>query len=63
MDVAEQIRRLLRRHPQRGVTAVYLFGSHAERRSHAESDVDVGVLLARDAFPSERLRFEERIRS
>jgi predicted nucleotidyltransferase len=62
MDVAEQIRRLLRRHPQRGVTAAYLFGSHAERRSHAESDVDVGVLLARDAFPSDRLRFEERIR-
>ncbi len=29
------------------IVAAYLFGSHAEGRSHRESDVDVGVLLVR----------------
>jgi hypothetical protein len=37
-----------------GVVSAYLFGSHAEARAHRESDVDVGVLLDRRAFPSAR---------
>jgi predicted nucleotidyltransferase len=41
---------------------VYLFGSHAEARAHSESDVDLGVLLYRDLYPSPRKRFEERVR-
>lgn len=45
-----------------GVVSAYLFGSYAGGRSHRESDVDVGVLLMRDAFPTARDRFGERVR-
>lgn len=45
-----------------GVVSVYLFGSHAAGRAHAESDVDVGVLLDRTMYPSARDRFEQRLR-
>jgi predicted nucleotidyltransferase len=41
-----------------GLVAAFLFGSHAEGRTHRESDVDVGVLLERAVFPSARARFE-----
>jgi predicted nucleotidyltransferase len=41
---------------------VYLFGSYAEARAHAESDVDLGVLLHRDLYPTPRERFAERVR-
>jgi predicted nucleotidyltransferase len=34
-----------------GIEAAYLFGSFAEGRNHAESDVDVGVLFARAQLP------------
>lgn len=44
------------------VLAAYLFGSEAEGRSHRESDVDVAVLLDRDAVPSARDRFDYRVR-
>lgn len=44
------------------MVAAYLFGSHAKGRAHRESDVDLGVLLERDRFPSARKRFEERLR-
>jgi predicted nucleotidyltransferase len=44
------------------VVSAYLFGSHAEGRAHTESDVDVGVLLSRDDAPTERERFELRVR-
>lgn len=43
------------------VLAVYLFGSHAEGRSHRESDVDVGVLLDRTRHPSPAARFQRRL--
>lgn len=49
------------RHNHRGVQAVYLFGSHAEHRAHRESDVDVGVLLSRSAYPTREARSEARI--
>lgn len=45
-----------------GVVGVYLFGSHAENRAHRQSDVDVGVLLDWDHFPSRRQRFELRMK-
>ncbi len=45
-----------------GIVAVYLFGSEAEGRPHSESDVDVGVLLDRQRFPTTRERFDERLR-
>ena len=60
--VTQQLRRRLTEAPPFGVVAVYLFGSHAEGRAHRESDVDVGVLLRWDAYPSARERFEMRLR-
>ena len=44
-----------------GVQAAWLFGSHAEGRSHRESDVDVAVLLEHGRFPDARARFEARV--
>ena len=60
--VTQQLRRRLIEAPPFGVVAVYLFGSHAEGRAHRESDLDVGVLLRWDAYPSARERFEMRLR-
>jgi predicted nucleotidyltransferase len=48
--------------PPAGVVAVYLFGSHADGRAHKESDVDVGVLLDRELFPTRKARFDARLR-
>lgn len=45
-----------------GVVAVYVHGSHANGRSHRESDVDVGVLLRHAHFPTARERFEAGLR-
>jgi len=45
-----------------GLLSAYLFGSYAEARAHAESDIDVGVLLHRDLYPGPRERFAERVR-
>jgi predicted nucleotidyltransferase len=39
-----------------------LFGSHAAGRAHRESDIDVAVLLDRNAFPAATARFEEHLR-
>ncbi len=44
-----------------GVQSAYLFGSHARGTSHRESDVDIGVLLSRDLFPSKKARFDQRL--
>jgi predicted nucleotidyltransferase len=44
-----------------GVVSLYLFGSVAEGREHLESDVDVGVLLDRAVYPTERDRFDRRL--
>ena len=45
-----------------GVASVYLYGSAARGRMHAESDIDVAVLLDRASFPSREQRAEERVR-
>ncbi|MBI4264847.1 MAG: nucleotidyltransferase domain-containing protein [Acidobacteria bacterium] len=45
----------------RGLTSVYLFGSHATGRPHRESDVDVAVLLDHAEFPTRASRFEVRL--
>ena len=42
--------------------SAYLFGSVATGRAHRQSDVDVGVLLARDAYPRPADRFAVRLR-
>jgi len=44
-----------------GLTAAYAFGSRAEGRAHDESDIDIGVLLVRERFPTERERFARRL--
>jgi predicted nucleotidyltransferase len=48
--------------PDLGVASAYLFGSQAEGRAHQESDVDVAVLLDRKRYPTDRDRFEARVR-
>jgi predicted nucleotidyltransferase len=47
--------------PLRGLVAAWLFGSAASGRLHAESDVDVGVLLDWQILPTEADRFEARL--
>ena len=44
-----------------GVQAAWLFGSHAEGRSHRESDVDVAVLVDRGLWPDAGARFDARV--
>lgn len=44
-----------------GLVAVYLFGSHARGAAHRESDVDLGLLLDWEAYPSRAARFERRV--
>lgn len=61
-DLAAALGRLLQRSAPPGVVSAYLFGSHAQRRAHRESDVDVGVLLSRATHPGEQARFQERVR-
>jgi len=45
-----------------GVQCVFLFGSHAVGTAHAESDIDVAVLLHPHRYPAAEVRDEERIR-
>lgn len=61
-DLASRIAALLRGSDGRGVVAVYLFGSHATGRAHRESDLDLGVVLRHDAFPTAAGRFEAGLR-
>lgn len=61
-DVAATLAAHLAARPPEGVVSVYLFGSQAAGRAHRESDVDVGVLLRWDAYPTARERFEARLR-
>lgn len=50
-------------HPHGAVISAYLFGSHARGAAHAESDVDVAVLLDREHLPHRdaRSRFALRL--
>lgn len=45
-----------------GIVSAYLFGSVAEKRAHAESDIDIGVLLDWKQYPDRRDRFDLRLR-
>jgi uncharacterized protein len=56
------LKRYFEDHPDLGIASAYLFGSHAEGRSHRESDVDIGVLLQRDRYPTSKNRFDMRVR-
>ena len=45
-----------------GIVSAYLFGSEAKGRAHRESDIDVGVVLRYEQYPTARDRFEARLR-
>ena len=51
-----------RKSAEAGWVSAYLFGSVASDRSHRESDIDIGVLLGRDHYPTSQERFQERVR-
>ncbi|MFN2398538.1 MAG: nucleotidyltransferase domain-containing protein [Gemmatimonadaceae bacterium] len=61
-DVAALLEFVLSVNPPNSVTSMYLFGGHRDDRAHRESDIDLGVLLRRDAYPTARDRFEEGLR-
>jgi len=61
-EVADRVARALQGPDCASVVSAYLFGSHSEGRAHRESDVDLGVLLDRRAFPGVRDRFQEALR-
>lgn len=44
-----------------GIVSAYFFGSFAGDRAHAESDVDVAVLLDYREYPTDAARFEARV--
>jgi predicted nucleotidyltransferase len=59
-EIGEALADALRGTP--GLVSVYLFGSVAEGRAHRESDVDLGLLLDRAAYPTPQSRFDVRLR-
>lgn len=52
-EVAETVRGCVEK--EKKVVAAYLYGSTVKGRMHAESDIDIGLVLRKDA----RLTFEE----
>jgi predicted nucleotidyltransferase len=61
-ELVPALTRYFEAHPELAVASAYLFGSHAEKRAHRESDVDVAVLLAWDRYPAAGDRFDARVR-
>jgi predicted nucleotidyltransferase len=61
-DPIATLRRLFAEAAPAHVVAAYAFGSHAAGRAHAESDVDVGVVLRHGDLPEAHARFETGVR-
>ncbi len=61
-DLDEKLAQGLHESGVAGIVSAYLFGSHARGAPHRESDVDVGVLLARGQYPDAGVRFDVRVR-
>ena len=61
-EIVSILERLLTDEPVTGLVSAYVFGSHAEGRTHRQSDVDIGVLLDRRIHGSSAARFLERVR-
>lgn len=61
MEIPEKLQRYFDERRELGVASAYLFGSHAAGRAHRESDVDLGILLLWDRYPTSRDRFEARV--
>lgn len=53
-----RLERALREAPSLGLISAYLFGSLAEERTHRESDIDLGVYLDYQRYPTSQSRFE-----
>lgn len=60
--IALRARRFFERQGGRGIISAYLHGSTARGQHHAESDVDVGMLLDRARYPTAADRGELRVR-
>jgi predicted nucleotidyltransferase len=60
-DAVARASAILASRPMPGVVSAYAFGSVVENRAHSESDLDVGVLLDRRIYPTERARFEAQL--
>ncbi len=60
--VADTLRRYLRETPPTGLVSAYLFGSHAARRAHRQSDIDVGICVDRRVLAARAARFDLRVR-
>jgi predicted nucleotidyltransferase len=58
----QDLQRYFTERPDLGVVSVYLFGSHAEGRAHRESDIDLGMLLDWQRYPTRVERFDARVR-
>ena len=58
----QDLHRYFAERPNLGVVSVYLFGSHAEGRAHRESDIDLGMLLDWQRYPTRAERFDARVR-
>jgi predicted nucleotidyltransferase len=56
-----RLRDILRARPVPGMVSAYAFGSVAEDREHAESDIDVGILFDRRIHADERSRFDAQL--
>jgi predicted nucleotidyltransferase len=61
-DVVSAVERTFATAAFPGLVSAYLFGSYSLGRAHAESDVDVGVLLRHATYPTAGERFEARLR-
>lgn len=60
--LVERVRMSLESAAFPGIVAVYVFGSHALGRAHADSDLDIGVLVDFDRYPRGEERFDLRLR-
>jgi predicted nucleotidyltransferase len=56
-NTIERVSEVLASSPEHVVISAYVFGSVALGRTHAGSDVDLGVLLDRTRYPDARSRF------
>lgn len=61
-QLSDRLRQAFARERPDGVVVAWLFGSHARRAAHRDSDVDVAVLLDRRRFADRRERFAARVR-